>query len=71
MNGAGELLRIKIDPSLIEGGDSELIEDLIPAAVNAASAKAKELHASKMQEMTSGLDIPGVDEALSKLTGEE
>jgi DNA-binding YbaB/EbfC family protein len=69
MNGASEMLRIRIDPSLIEDGDCEMLEELIPAAVNQAQEKARALHAQAMQEMTSGLDIPGVEEALSKITG--
>ena len=67
MNGASEMLRIRIDPSL--EGDREMLEDLIPAAVNQAQQKARELHAQAMQDMTSGMDLPGMDEALSKLTG--
>jgi hypothetical protein len=65
MNGAGEMLRLQIDPSL----DREMIEDLVPAAVNSAQAKAKEMHAQAMQEMTSDMDLPGLDEALAKFNG--
>ena len=71
MNGASEMLRIKIDPTLLSDGDHELLEELIPAAVNQAHQKARELHAQAMQDMTSGFDLPGMDEAISKLTGGE
>ena len=67
-NGVGELLAVRIDPSLIAKGDREMIEDLIPAAVNQALAKARQLHAQAMQEMTGGLNLPGLDEALSSLS---
>ena len=40
-NGLGVVLRVQIDPKLFEEGESELVEDLLPAAVNQASAKAK------------------------------
>ena len=60
---------IKIDPSLIADGEIEMLEQLIPAAVNQANAKAKQLHAEAMQEMTSGMDVPGLNEALSNLSG--
>ena len=70
MNGAGEMLRIKIDPSLVVDGDVEMLEELIPAAVNNAQEKARELHAQAMQDVTNGMDMPGIDEALSKLTGQ-
>jgi DNA-binding YbaB/EbfC family protein len=69
VNGLGEMLRVTIDPSLIEKQDRELIEDLIPAAANQAQAKAKDQHAQAMKEMTGGLNLPGLDEALDSLTG--
>ena len=40
-NGLGEVLKVKIDPSL--RGDLKMIEDLIPAAMNQVAEKAKEL----------------------------
>jgi len=68
VNGLGELLSVTIEPSLIEKGDRELIEDLIPAAVAQAQTKAKEKHAEAMQELTGGMNIPGLEEALGSLT---
>ncbi len=68
VNGHGELLRVSIDPSLIEKGDRELIEDLIPAAVTQAQSKAKEQHAEAMQELTGGMNVPGLSEALGSFT---
>ncbi|TWT88954.1 Nucleoid-associated protein [Pseudobythopirellula maris] len=68
-NGAGEVLAVRIDPSLKEKGDMELVEGLLPAACNAAAQKARELHAEKMQEITGGM--PGLGEAMAGLTGEE
>lgn len=69
VNGLGEVLKVAIEPSLIEKQDRELIEDLIPAAVNAAVAKAKQIHAEMMQELTGGMDLPGLSEAMDKLGG--
>ena len=69
MNGHGEVLRLKIDPTLVAKADGEMIEDLVPAAVNQASAKAKALHAEGMKAMTGGMDLPGLDDALEPLTG--
>ena len=48
-----------------------MIEDLVPAAVNQAQAKAKELHMEAMKSMTSGFDMPGLNEAISQLTGSQ
>jgi len=66
-NGLGEALAVRIDPSLIEKQDRELLEDLLPAAFNAAQQKAKELHAESVQQITGGLELPGLSEALSGL----
>jgi DNA-binding YbaB/EbfC family protein len=70
VNGLGEVLRVNIDPSLVESGDREMIEDLLPAAVNQAVLKARQLHAEAMKSVTDELNVPGLDEAMSKLTGE-
>ena len=66
-NGLGEVSAVRIDPSLIEKQDRELLEDLLPAAVNAAQQKAKELHAQSMQLLTGGMNLPGLTDALSNL----
>jgi DNA-binding YbaB/EbfC family protein len=69
VNGLGEMLRLSIDPALVEQGEREMIEDLVPAAVNEAQNKAKQLHADAMKSMTEGINLPGLDEALAKVTG--
>ena len=66
-NGLGEVLAVRIDPMLMEKQDRELMEDLLPAAFNSAKEKAAQLHAQQMQELTGGLNLPGISEALSKL----
>jgi nucleoid-associated protein EbfC len=68
-NGLGEVLRCRIDPTLLNGGDRELVEDLLPAAINQAISKAKQLHAEAMQSLTAGVDLPGLGEILSQLSG--
>lgn len=67
VNGLEEVLRCKIDPSLLSGGDRELLEDLVCAAANQAIAKAKQLHAEAMRNLAGGFGVPGVDEALASL----
>jgi DNA-binding YbaB/EbfC family protein len=68
-NGLGEILRLKIDPALVEKGEREMIEDLVPAAVNQANARAKQLHTEAMQSLTEGMELPGLNDALAKITG--
>ncbi len=65
-NGLGEVLSVRIDPSLMEKQDQELIEDLLPAAFNAAREKATQLHAEKMQSLTGGIDMAGLGDLLGQ-----
>ena len=65
VDGLGQVLRISIDPALVERKDRELMEDLIPAAVNAAVTKSKEMHAEVLRGLTGDIDLPGLKEALS------
>ena len=67
VNGLGELLRCTIDPSL--SNDREMIEDLIPAAVNQAQAKAKQLYADEMKSLADGVDMPALNDVLAQLSG--
>jgi DNA-binding YbaB/EbfC family protein len=60
MTGAQDLVSLKIDPSVIDPEDVELLEDMVLAAVNEASRLASELANSKMQAITGGMNIPGL-----------
>ena len=69
INGLLEVLRCKIDPQLVAQGDRELLEDLLVAAMNQAVTKGKQLHADALKEITGGLQLPGMREALEKIAG--
>ncbi len=69
INGLLEVLRCRVDPQLFAQGDRELVEDLVVAAVNQAVAKAKHLHATAVKDLTGGLQLPGLQEALEKIAG--
>lgn len=69
LNGLLEVLRCSIEPKLIEQGDRELLEDLVIAAVNQAIANGRQLHVEAMREITGGLELPGVQEAIEKFAG--
>jgi hypothetical protein len=58
LTGKGEMKGLKIDPSLFKEDDVEVLEDLIVTAHNEAKAKAEQLLASKMAEMTQGMPLP-------------
>jgi hypothetical protein len=59
MNGAKELLDLKIDPEAVKGGDVEMLQDLIIAAVNEAGRKTDEATRSKLGSKLGGLGLPG------------
>jgi DNA-binding protein YbaB len=67
-NGLCEVLRVTIDPVLMQRQDHEMVEDLLPAAINQALSKARELHLDLAQTATKDLNLPGLKEAISKLT---
>lgn len=65
--GQQQIVDCTIEPSLIEEGDREMIEDLVVAAVNVALKKAADAAAEEMAKITGGLNIPGIGDALSQL----
>jgi nucleoid-associated protein EbfC len=69
LNGLLEVLKCRIEPELVARGDREMIEDLVVAAINQAIGKGKQLHATAIRELTGGLQLPGLQEALEKLAG--
>ena len=58
LSGKSDVRKIKIDPSLIDPNDPEVLEDLIVAAFNDAKAKVDARVSDKMSEMTGGLQLP-------------
>ena len=61
-----EILSVSIEPEVVDPDDKEMLEDLVTAATNAALDKAREGAAEEMAQITGGLNIPGLDEALTK-----
>lgn len=58
--GGQELTEIAIDPSVVEGGDVEMLQDLVLAAVNEGLKQAREMMEQEMSKITGGLKIPGM-----------
>ena len=69
VNGLNEVLGCRIDPSLLVQNDCELLEDLVREATNQAISKSRQLHAEAMKSLAGGMELPGLDDALSKLSG--
>lgn len=60
LNGKGEVLDLVIEQALVQPENTQMLQDLIVAAVNDGLAKAKELGKTEMTRLTGGLNIPGL-----------
>lgn len=58
VNGQGILKRIKIDPSTVNPGDTEMLEDLITVAVADAQRKAQEQAQAHVSKLAGGMNLP-------------
>ena len=54
----GELKGLDIDPSIFNGDEKEVVEDLILAAIKDAQQKASEKAQEEMAKMTEALGLP-------------
>lgn len=60
VNGKGHMKALKIDPSIVNADDVEMLEDLVIAAFNDAKVKIDEILNKEMSAATGGLNIPGL-----------
>lgn len=60
VNGKKEVLKIKIDEDVIDPEDTEMLEDLVVAAVNDALKKADQYTQKEMGKLTGNINIPGL-----------
>ena len=62
-NANRKVLKIEIDPDIIDKDDPEIMADLITAAVNKALEKAEERGREELEGATKGMlpNIPGLD----------
>jgi nucleoid-associated protein EbfC len=62
VNGKLEVIGIRIEPSLLDSKDVDMLQDLVVAAVNEGIRSAQRLVADEMGKVTGGLGIklPGM-----------
>ena len=60
MNGNKQLLSIQVEQEVFAGGDKEMLQDLIVAAVNEGIRKVDEALSGQLGGLTSGMKIPGM-----------
>ncbi len=60
VNGKFEVLSLKIEKEAANPEDTEMLQDLVIAAVNEGIRKAQEMTSSEMSKITGGINIPGL-----------
>ena len=60
MNGKFETKKINIDKSLMVAEESDILEDLLVAALNDAHSKADKMKEDSLKEITGGLNLGGM-----------
>lgn len=57
-DGRGQVRRVKIDPSVVDPKDVEMLEDLVLVAVSEAQKKAADLAQGEMGKLAGGMNLP-------------
>ena len=62
VNGRLEVLSVRIEPTLLERPDAEMLQDLVVAAVNSAISAAQRMMGEEMGKLSGGLGfkLPGM-----------
>ena len=68
VNGLQEIVSCKIDPSMFQQGDAELLEELIVTAMNDAIDESRTQQAETMQSLAGNVDMSGLSGIIEKLT---
>ena len=58
VNGRLELVKLHIDKSKVDAADTEMLEDLIVAAVHGAQTKAAEMMQAEMKKAAGDMGLP-------------
>lgn len=58
LNGKGELKAIKLDRTIVDPNDTDMLEDLIVAAFNDGKAKVEQFVAGETSKLMGGLNLP-------------
>ena len=59
LNGKFEVIDVRIAPEAVEGGDVEMLQDLVTAALSNSLAKVRETISGELGTMAGGM-IPGL-----------
>ena len=57
-DGRGKVRSIKIDKTVVDPADVDMLEDLVLAAVNEAQTRAASLYEEEMRKISGGFSLP-------------
>ena len=60
VNGRPEVVSLRIDPAVVSADDTEMLQDLVIAAVNEGIRKSQKMVEAEMSKILGGLKIPGL-----------
>lgn len=58
LSGKGDVKKIKLDKSIVEPNEVEVLEDLVVAALNDAKSRVERQVAEETEKLTGGLKLP-------------
>lgn len=60
VNGKQDVLGVEIDPEVVDPEDVEMLEEMITGAVNQALQKAEDKMNEEIEQVTGGMNLPGM-----------
>ncbi|MSQ47914.1 MAG: YbaB/EbfC family nucleoid-associated protein [Deltaproteobacteria bacterium] len=60
VSGRPEVVSLRIDPAVVSAEDTEMLQDLVIAAVNEGIRKSQKMVEDEMSKLLGGLKIPGM-----------
>lgn len=57
-DGKGQITKVRVDPSIVNASDVEMLEDLLLVALRDAQQKSAALAKEEMSKLTGGLGLP-------------
>ncbi len=57
-DGKGQITKVRVDPSIVNASDVEMLEDLLLVALRDAQQKSAEMAKQEMSKLTGGMGLP-------------
>ncbi len=57
-DGKGQITKVRVDPSIVNASDVEMLEDLLLVALRDAQQKSSDLAKQEMSRLTGGMGLP-------------